>query len=201
MIRIGLTGGIASGKSTVGEILARLGARIFDADRIVAELYDPGNPGARAVEELFGREFFSVNGAVDKGRLAGKVFADSAARSRLESAIHPLIVEEIRKLFSIAEKKGTAVAVAEASQIFEGGYENEFDRVALVVSPEIIRMKRWREKGLDPEELARRMAAQVVENEARRKADDVIVNAGTVEELRLAVERLYAGWIAPDRKV
>ncbi len=200
MLKIGLTGGISAGKSTAGKILAELGASVFDADAIVAELYAPGGAGARLVSELFGKDFLAPGGAVDKATLGREVFADAAARRRLEHAIHPLVVAEIARRFTAAEKQGTAVAVAEASQIFEAGYESEFDRVVLVVSPEIVRMKRWREKGLEPAELARRMAAQVVENEARKKADDVIVNAGTVEDLRKTVTSLYARWIAPDRK-
>jgi len=189
-----LTGGVASGKTTAGEFFAKLGAAVFDADRIVAESYEPGKPGARAVAELFGRDFLAAGGAVDKAKVAARVFSDAAARRQLEAAIHPLVVSEIRKRFGSAEKEGRAVAIAEASQIFEAGYEYEFDRVVLVVSPEIARMKRWRDKGLDPEELSRRMAAQVVENEARKKADDVIVNAGTPEELREKIETLFAGW-------
>ncbi len=194
MLRVGLTGGVASGKTTAGEFFAKLGAAVFDADRIVAESYEPGQPGTRAVSELFGKEFVRPGGAVDKARVAARVFQDDAARRQLEAAIHPLVVSELRKRFAAAEKEGRNVAVAEASQIFEAGYENEFDRVVLVVSPEIARMKRWREKGLEPEELSRRMAAQVVENEARKKADDVIVNTGTPEELREKVEALFAGW-------
>ncbi len=194
MLRIGLTGGVASGKTTAGRFFAELGAAVFDADRIVAESYEPGKPGARAVSELFGREFLRTGGAVDKAKVAARVFSDAGARRRLEAAIHPLVVSEIRKRFASAEKEGRAVAVVEASQIFEAGYENEFDRVVLVVSPEIVRMKRWREKGLDPEELSRRIAAQVVENEARKKADDVIVNAGSVEDLGAKVSALFGGW-------
>jgi dephospho-CoA kinase len=199
MIRVGLTGGVSSGKSTTGKFFAKIGAPVFDADRIVAELYEPGMAGTRAVEELFGKEFLTSRKAVDKARLAREVFTNSGARKRLEGAIHPLVIAEIRKRFAAAEKKGAAVAVAEASQIFEGGYEDEFDRVVLVVSPEIVRMKRWREKGLDPEELTRRIAAQVVENEARKKADDVLVNAGTTDDLQKSVEALFDAWTAPAR--
>ena len=200
MLRVGLTGGVASGKSTAGEFFASLGAAVFDADEIVAGLYGPGKAGSRAVEELFGKRFLAESAAVDKARLAREVFSDAAARRRLEAAIHPLVIAEIRKQFAAAEEKGSRVAVAEASQIFEGGYEKEFDRVVLVVSPDVVRMKRWREKGLAPEELTRRIAAQVVENEARKKADDVIVNGGTVEDLRRKVGELYSSWVAPKRK-
>ena len=191
MIKVGLTGGVSAGKTTVRLMFAELGAAVADADEMVAELYAPGGRGAQAVERLFGAEFLDRRKAVDHKKLADSVFADSAARRRLEEAIHPLVMDEIRKWFGQVKKKGAPLAVVEASQIFEGGYEKEFDRVVLVVSPEIVRMKRWRVDGLDAGELARRMAAQIVENEARKKADDVIVNAGTVEELRAKVEALY----------
>lgn len=198
---MGLTGGIASGKSTVGMILSRLGAAVFDADRIVAELYQAGKPGARAVEDLFGSPFLAPDGSVDKARLGREVFSVETSRKRLESAIHPLVGADIRRRFAEAEKDGFPVAVAEASQIFEASYESEFDRIVLVVSPDGMRVERGRGKGLDAGELARRMAAQIAEGEARGKADDVIVNAGSTENLKAAVERLYAGWIAPDRGI
>jgi dephospho-CoA kinase len=200
VLRVGLTGGIASGKSTVGAILTGLGARVFDADGIVAELYRAGGPGARAVEESLGAGFLAPDGSVDKAKVAREVFSDAASRRRLECAVHPLVAAEIRGRFAEARKDGAAVAVAEASLIFEARYGDEFDRVVLVVSPETDRLQRGLEKGFDSSELTRRMAAQIPEIEAREKADDVIVNDGTVEDLRAAVERLYAGWIAPDRK-
>jgi dephospho-CoA kinase len=191
VIRVGLTGGVSAGKSTAGKFFAELGAAVIDADAIVAGLYRPGHGGARAVAKTFGREFLAANGGVDNKKLAAAVFADAAARRRLEAAVHPLVVEEIRKWLREAAKKGAPLAVVEASQIFEGGYGSEFDRVVLIVSPDIVRMKRWREDGLAADELASRMAAQIVENEARKKADDVIVNAGTLEDLRAKVEALY----------
>ncbi len=195
MITIGLTGGVSSGKTTARLFFAELGAAVADADEIVAELYAPGGKGARAVEKLFGAEFLDRRKAVDHGKLAERVFRDAAARRKLEEAVHPLVIAEIRRRFAEMEAKGARLGVVEASQIFEGGYEKEFDRIVLIVSPEILRMKRWRVDGLEADELARRMTAQIVENEARKKADDVIVNAGTVEELRAKVEAVYRKYV------
>lgn len=194
MLRVGLTGGISSGKSTAGSILRQLGAEVFDADEIVAGLYARAQPGSAAVAELFGPEYLE-NGAVNKTLLSRRVFDDFTARQRLESKIHPLVTAEITHRFAAAAQKGVRVAVAEASQIFEGGYEKEFDRILLIVSPEVLRLKRWRERGLAPRELERRMAAQIVENEARKKANDVVVNAGTVEELRAKLQALYGAYL------
>jgi dephospho-CoA kinase len=196
MLRVGLTGGVAAGKSSAGRFFAEMGARVHDADEIVAGLYAPGRPGAAAVAGLFGPELLDSRGAVDKKKLAALVFEDSAARQRLEEAIHPLVREEIGRRFASDAAAGAKVSIVEASQIFESGSENEFDRVVLVVSPEILRMKRWRENGIASDEVARRMAAQIVENEARKKADDVLVNAGTLDDLRAKVAALYESFVS-----
>jgi dephospho-CoA kinase len=195
LLRVGLTGGVSSGKSEVGRILRELGAAVFDADRIVAGLYEPGQPGARIVAELFGTEFLSAAARVDRPRLAARVFTDPGARERLEARIHPLVAAEILRRFADAERGGFPVAAAEASQLLEGGYAKEFDRVALVVAPAGSRRKRWLDRGLDPEDLSRRMAAQLPEDAARELADDVIVNAGSLTDLRRTVETLYRSWL------
>ena len=194
MLRVGLTGAIAAGKSTVGQILRESGAVAFDADRIVAELYAPGAAGAAAVERLFGREILDESGAVSKKALARLAFDDSAARRRLEAAIHPLVAAEIRRRFADAERGGAGIAVAEASQILEAGYRNEFDRILLVVAPDEVRVSRGEERGVSAEETSRRSAAQLPSAQARASADDVIENAGSLSELREEVAALCARW-------
>jgi len=194
VLRIGLTGGIASGKSTVGRILHELGAAVFDADRIVAELYAPGAEGARAVESVFGPGVLDSGGAVSKSALAHLAFSDPAARARLEAAIHPLVVEEIRRRFADAERRGARAAVAEASQILEGDYPREFDRIVLVVAPDGARRARGAARGVAPEEIDRRFAAQIDPQEARARADDVIENSGTLEDLKEEVAAAWARW-------
>jgi dephospho-CoA kinase len=195
VIRIGLTGGIASGKSAAAKILHECGAEVFDADRIVADLYVPGGEGAKAVERLFGREMLDAGGAVSKAKLGKLAFEDPEARRRLEAAIHPLVIAEIRRRFGDAERSGAAIAVAEASQILDGGYGREFDRVVLLVAPRSARLARAEARGISRGETERRIAAQIPEEDARRKADDVIENTGTVEELRKKVEALYREWV------
>jgi dephospho-CoA kinase len=194
VLKIGLTGGIGAGKSSAAKILHDFGAVVFDADAIVAELYVPGAPGARAVERLFGSDVLD-GGAVSKPALAKLAFGDAEARRRLEAAIHPLVIAEIRRRFAEAEHAGAAAAVAEASQLLEGGYRKEFDRVLLVVAPPPLRLERAQARGLAPEEAERRIAAQMAEEEARPFAHDVVENAGTVEELREKLGRLYRSWI------
>jgi len=198
MLRIGLTGGIASGKTTAAQILHDLGAATFDADRIVAELYRPGAPGAKEVERLFGSDLIAPDGSVSKPALANLAFSDPAKRTALEAAIHPLVIERIRRAFAEARSAGANVAVAEASQLLEGGYEREFDRVLLVVAPLATRLARGQARGSSRADMDRRVAGQLAEEAARTKADDVIENGGTREDLRRRVEGLYRRWIAPN---
>jgi dephospho-CoA kinase len=194
VLRIGLTGGVASGKSTVARHLARLGAAVVDADEIVRGLYLPGGAGEAAARELFGAEVIGRDGGVDRVRLAQIVFADPARRHALESRIHPLVGQEIARRFDEAERSGAKVAVAEASQLLEARSEGRYDRVVVVVAPEEQRLERWSARGGDPEDARRRMAAQLPVEEAVSRADDVIVNDGTAEDLEKKVEALYRRW-------
>src|SRR6266498_1131483 len=119
MLRIGLTGGLASGKSTVASYLKELGAIVFDADAIVADLYRPGGRGARAARELLGDAVLDAEGRIDRAKIAEIVFTSPRRRHDLEARIHPIVRREIERRFSDANAAGAAVAVAEASQILE----------------------------------------------------------------------------------
>jgi dephospho-CoA kinase len=195
MLRVGLTGGLASGKSAVAAILRDLGAAVFDADAIVRELYAEGGVGARAARDLFGDDVVGPEGRVDRTKIAEIVFSDPARRHALESRIHPLVRAERARRFAEAEKAGARVAVAEASQLLEAKTESDYDRVVVVVAPQAERIRRWVAKGGDEEDARRRIAAQLPSGEAARRADDVIVNDGTPEELRQRVEALWKSWV------
>ena len=195
MLRVGLTGGLASGKSTVASYLKELGAIVFDADEIVRDLYRPGGKGAEAAKELFGEAVLDARGHIDRMRIAEIVFADPQRRHDLEAKIHPLVRQEIKRRFAEAEAAGAQVAVAEASQLFEAGTETEYDRVLLVVAPEAERVRRWESAGGDAEDARRRIAAQISPDAAARRATDVIVNDGTLADLRRKTEELYASWL------
>ncbi len=194
MLRVGLTGGLASGKSTVARMLADLGAVVFDADAIVRELYEPGGAGEAAARDLFGDAIRDASGRVDRSRIAEIVFQDPAKRHALEARIHPLVRAERARRFAQAEGAGARVAVAEASQLLESRTEGDYDRVLLVVAPEAERLGRWEAKGGDAEDARRRMASQIRPAEAFDRARDVIVNDGSIEELRRKAERLYREW-------
>ena len=194
MLRVGLTGGLASGKSTVAAMLRELGAAVFDADRIVRDLYENGGAGALAARELFGEAVLAPDGSIDRSRIAGIVFADPARRHALEARIHPLVRAERARRFAEAERSGARVAVAEASQLLEARSESDYDRILLVVAPEETRMRRWQSGGGDAEDARRRIAAQLPADSARVRAHDVVVNDGSLEDLRRKVTALYEGW-------
>jgi dephospho-CoA kinase len=196
MLRVGLTGGLASGKSTVAAMLRELGAVVFDADRIVRDLYVNGGPGALAARELFGEAVLAPDGSIDRSRIAGIVFSDPARRHALEARIHPLVQAERARRFAEAARAGAPVAVAEASQLLEAKTDSDYDRVVLVVAPEEERLRRWHAGGGDPDDARRRIAAQLPPDAARLRAHDVLVNDGSLEDLRRKVTELYRRWIA-----
>ena len=194
MLRIGVTGGLASGKSTVADIFLELGAAVLDADDVVRQLYREGGAGAAAAKEIFGDAVVGPDGRIDRMRIAALIFTSPEARHALEASLHPLVKKERDQFFAEAERRGYPVAVVEASQLIEAGTENEYDRVVLVVAPEEERVRRWGEKGGDPEDARRRISAQIKAEAAREHADDVVWNGGSPEELRRKVTELYRSW-------
>jgi dephospho-CoA kinase len=196
---VGLTGGLASGKSTVASLLAEAGCRVVDADRLVAELYRPGQPGAEAVRELFGPEALTPEGAVDPPKVAARVFRDPEARQRLEEVVHPLVRRRFR---DIAETEGEAggIVVLEATLLVEAGYVPDFDWVVTVEAPREARLQRAVARGLSPEDARARLDAQGDGAARRAAAQRVIDNDGSLEDLRLKVADLVTELrgMAPD---
>lgn len=189
-LQVGLTGGIASGKSTVGTMLAELGCVVTDADALVADLYEPGERGAAAVAELFGPEMLKLDGGVDKEALGRLVFRDLASRKRLEQAIHPLVGQ---RYLEVLEAAGDgAVVVFEVPLLAEGGGRGRYDAVVTVEAPEQLRLDRAVERGLDRDQAEARMAAQATSEQRRAVADFVIENTGGLAELRSQVEAVYS---------
>ncbi len=186
--RVGLTGGLASGKSTVASLLAEAGFQVVDADELVAQLYAPGQPGARAVAELFGANYLSKGGAVDKPRLARLAFADAAARARLEAAIHPLV----RAFFSRLATAAATPIVLEATRLVEAGYAPDFELIVTVEAEPEVRLARAVARGLSREEALRRLAAQGDGGARRAAAHKIIDNNGSPAQLRDQVDELIA---------
>jgi dephospho-CoA kinase len=186
--RVGLTGGLAAGKSTVAGWLGEAGFRVVDADRLVAELYRPGGEGAVAVTELFGAEFLTADGSVDHLRLAREVFAEPAARRRLEDAIHPLVKQRFDEL----TRGGDGVAVLEATLLVEAGFVPDFDLVVTVEANPELRLQRAVARGLEPAAARQRLEAQSEAALRIAAAHRVLWNNGSLDELRSEVEELVA---------
>jgi dephospho-CoA kinase len=196
MLRVGLTGGLASGKSTVARLLADRGAAVFDADELVHALYLPGGAAAFAARDLFGAAALDENGEVERARVAEIVFQNPERRQALEARIHPLVREERERRFGRAAWAGAKVAVCEATLLFEAGTESEYDRILLVVAPLEQRVRRWVERGGTADDARRRIAAQIDPEDAARRAHEIIVNDGSAEDLRRQVEEVWSRWLA-----
>lgn len=181
-LRVGLTGGIASGKSTVGRMMAEAGCTVTDADRLVASLYRPGNAGADAVHELFGAEFLATDGSVDKQKLAALVFGDERQRKRLEQVIHPLVGIAFAELVEVT----SGVVVFEATLLVEGGRSGTFERLVTVEADPDLRLRRAVDRGLAESEALARMEAQTDEATRSAAADYVIRNEAGLNDLRQA---------------
>ncbi len=190
---VGLTGGLASGKSTVARWLDEAGFLVVDADRVVADLYAPGGRGAAAVRELFGPEVLDAEGGVDRPTVAERVFSDAEARRRLEQAIHPLVRQRFAEISSQAE----GVVVYEATLLVESGHAENFDLVVSIEAPEERRLDWAVARGMDEAQAAARLAAQGDGARRRDGADRIIGNDGTLDDLRRAVDELTAMLRAP----
>lgn len=185
-VRIGLTGGLASGKSTVARRFAEAGFTVVDADHLVSDLYRPGEPGAALVAELFGAQSLRADGAVDKVAVARRVFADPELLHRLEAAVHPLV----RERFARIADETAGVAVLEATLLVEAGYAPDFDLIVTVEAPAELRLRRAVARGLAEDEARARLAAQPDGTERRAAAQATIHNAGDLGKLEIQVAKL-----------
>ena len=185
---IGLTGGIASGKSLVSEQLAERGAVLIDADKVGHSAYLKGTPTFDEVVAAFGTEIVGADGEVDRKELGGKVFADPEARHKLESIVWQAIRSKVEEQLEALRAKGTGIAVLEAAILIEADWVPLTDEVWLVtVSPETARQRLFERNGLSAADAESRIRAQLTNEKRRTYADVEIENDGTLEELRAAV--------------
>ena len=185
MLRVGLTGGIASGKSAVAARWRELGVPVLDADRLVRDLYEPGGAGAAAVAEEFGPELLDARGAVDRRRLAALVFSDPAAVARLNARVHPLVRAETDRWLAEREAEGRPVAAVEATLLVENRGRERFDLLVAVSAPEELRLERAlaRDPSSTRDSVLARMRAQLPDADRNAACDVVLVNDGTLDEL------------------
>ena len=190
-MRVGLTGGVASGKSTVSAILAELGAVVIDADAIAREVVAPGTPGLDAVVAEFGPALLTPDGALDRPAMGRLVFGDEAARKRLEAIVHPLVIARMAALEAAAGEDD--VVVHDLPLLAEGGRADTFDAVVVVDAPRDLQLTRMLgDRGWTREDAEARIAAQATREERRAIATHVIDNNGSLAELRARVEAVYA---------
>lgn len=186
---IGLTGNIATGKSAVARMLASLGAAVIDADRVAHEVMEPGGAAYAAVVDAFGPEILNPGGTVDRQRLGDIVFRDPAALARLEAAVHPAVLLEVGRRIAAAE---AGVVVVEAIKLIEAGMHRAYDALWVVTAPRKVQIERLvRERGMTHDEATLRVDAQPPQEEKAALADRVLVNDGTLAQLRARVE---AAW-------
>ncbi len=187
--RIGLTGNLGSGKSTVAEMLKGLGARVYDADKIIHSFYVKGHPLYEEVVNVFGSEILDKEGNIDRRKLANVVFSDREKLRELERITHTrlyeFLEEEFRKL------PDDSVAVVEATLLVEKGTYKNYDGLIVVHAPLEVCKERAIRKGMDPEDVERRLASQMSPEEKVKYGDWVVDNSGSIEETRVQVEKIY----------
>lgn len=188
--RVGLTGGIASGKSTVSAILAELGAVIIDGDLLAREVVEKGTPGLAAVVAEFGEGLLTPEGDLDRPAMGALVFGDTEARKRLEAIVHPLVFERIIDLE--ANAPADALVVHDIPLLAESGRADTFDSVVVVHAPEDVQIRRMiEERGWTEAEARARIAAQAAAEDRLAIATHVIDNTGTLEDLRRRVTEVF----------
>jgi dephospho-CoA kinase len=194
VLRIGLTGGIGSGKSTVSRLLAEHGAVVVDADVIAREVVEPGTPGLEAIVATFGSTVVAADGSLDRPGLAAVVFADPEARRRLDGIVHPLVRARARELEAAAPPD--AVVVHDVPLLAETGQGSSYDLVVVVEADPEVRVARLVQRGLTAEDARARMAVQASDEQRRAIADVVLDNSKTPEQLAEQVDRLWAERLA-----
>jgi dephospho-CoA kinase len=193
MKRIGLTGGIASGKSAVAGMLRELGFQVLDADGLAHTLIEPGQPAYQEVLRQFGTHVLQADGRIDRGKLGAVVFADEEKLARLNAIVHPRVEEEMIRTFVKWERDGVRdVAFVEAALLVEAGYQKKLDGLIVTWCRPEQQMERLLARGMSKAEAERRIAAQMPTKEKLRYATEKIDCSGSMEETRRQVDELAA---------
>jgi dephospho-CoA kinase len=191
-LRVGLTGGIASGKSTVAGLFGELGAPVVDADALARELVEPGGELLGRLAHQFGSGILDEEGRLDRAALGRIVFADSSARKRLEAITHPAIIDAAERRVEALGRQGHRVVLYEAALLVETGRHREMDLLVVVTAEEGQRVERlMRRDGLDRQDALERLAAQMPQQAKVEAADYVIDNSGTLAQTRAQVLEVW----------
>lgn len=190
---LGITGNIASGKSSVAAEFERLGAAVVDADQLAREVVEPGSEGLSRLVELFGEEILTSDGDLNRSCLADIIFAAPDARKQLNGIVHPAIAElALSRLAELRNRPDIPLIVYEAPLLFETGAEGRVDKVLVVKINEDMQRQRLIERDkLSAEDADNRIAAQMSQDEKLKRANYVIDNSGTLEEMRIQAAALW----------
>ena len=193
MITIGLTGGIATGKSLVSQLLEEHGAFVINADLIAHELYNPGTIGFDNLISHFGDTILDLNGTIDRKKLASIVFTRKHEMDNLNTIMHPLIYDEIKRIMSDLSNEKHPIVVVEAAVLIEAGWQDLFDQIWVVSSDEETVISRLNARnGLSREESLKRINSQMPSKDRNKYADIVIENNGNIEILSSTIKELWA---------
>ena len=194
MLRVGLTGGIGSGKSEVSRRLVALGAVVLDGDTAARAVVEPGTPGLARITETFGPGVLAPDGSLDRAKLAAIVFADDAAREKLNAITHPLIHEHLiaAEAAAIKDLGPDTIVVHGIPLLAEGQRAADFDLVIVVDVPPEVQVTRLSDRGMPAEQARARMAAQATREQRLAVADIVIDNSGTLADMDRRVSEVWA---------
>ena len=193
MLRVGLTGGIATGKSTVGAMFVELGCHLIESDQITHQLFEPGQAVHAAVVKQFGNRILALDGTIDRRILGGIVFRDPQARGKLNSLVHPAIIQRQQEwLKEMQAQDPHGIAIVDAALMIEVGTYKNYDKVIVVTSSSELQKERLRARSaLSDEEIESRIRSQMPNEEKIKYADFVIDNSGSMESTRVQVETVY----------
>jgi dephospho-CoA kinase len=197
ILRVGLTGGIASGKSTILKMFAELGCLVTDADAIVARLYQPGAAGHEALVRTYGPSILRADETIDRPRLAQIAFSSAEESRRLNELIHPLVLaEEGRMMDEASARDEDVIYIVEATLLLESGGRSRYDRIVVVDVRPDVQLDRGIGRGMAPDEVARRVAHQMPREERLRHADYVIENNGDRDEALVNTREVHRSLLA-----
>ena len=188
-MKVGLTGGIGAGKSTVADLFSQKGAVVIRSDELARQVIEPQTPGFQQVIDRFGKDFINSEGYIDRAKLAQIVFKDDAALKDLENIVHPLVRSKTNQI--IDQHTSETIIVNEIPLLLEKKMESLFDFLVIVISSEKNRLERLSQRGLTTEQVTARMAKQVSDDERKAAADFLIVNDGNLDQLEVDVEKIW----------